>query len=89
LGEREICTSGSTRGEPDAQVMLRLDPFELLDGLASLVSPPCSHGHRDWGVLTPKARLRPMVTARATAEPATTVRSRASSLWAAVLARLH
>ncbi|MFQ5516345.1 MAG: transposase [Acidimicrobiia bacterium] len=47
------------------QTMLRLDPLEFLDRLASLVPPPRSHRHRYCGVLAPNARLRPMVTARA------------------------
>lgn len=95
----------------DGQTMLRLDPTELLDRLASLVPPPRSHRHRYCGVLAPNARLRPLVTARAglpveiteteqaaaasgdaltaAAEPAPTLRSRCSSLWAAMLARIY
>jgi hypothetical protein len=95
---------------PDGQIMLRLEPIELLDRLASLVPPPRSHRHRYCGALAPNARLRPMVTARAAlpvepteaeqaaasggpataaAEPAPTLRSRCSSLWAAMLARIY
>jgi hypothetical protein len=63
---------------PDGKVLLRLrrpwrdgtraicfEPSEFLDRLAVLVPPPRSHRHRYCGVLARKARLRPMVTARA------------------------
>jgi hypothetical protein len=93
---------------PDGQTMLRLDPIELLDRLASLVPPPRSHRHRYCGVLAPNARLRAAVTARAglpmepteaeqaaaasgepAAKPGPALRSRCSSLWAALLARIY
>jgi hypothetical protein len=92
----------------DGQIMLRLDPIDLIDRLASLLPPPRSHRHRYCGVLAPNARLRPMVTARAglpvepteaeqataasgepAAKPGPTLRSRCSSLWAALLARIY
>ena len=49
----------------DGRTELILTPLQLLDRLASLVTPPRVHKHRYCGVLAPNARLRPAVTATA------------------------
>ncbi len=42
-----------------------LTPLELIDRIAALVPPPCTHRHRYFGVLAPNSPLRPAVTALA------------------------
>ncbi|MBK9022117.1 MAG: transposase [Sulfuritalea sp.] len=49
---------------------LVLTPLELIDKIAALMPPPRAHRHRYYGVLTPNAPLRSVVTAQAPAAAA-------------------
>jgi hypothetical protein len=48
---------------------LTLTPLELIDRIAALVPPPCTHRHRYFGVLAPNSPLRCAVTALAQGAP--------------------
>ena len=55
----------------DGRTEILLSPLQFLARLVDLLAPPRKHRHRYFGVLAPRARLRPVVTA--TAGPAGTV----------------
>ena len=52
---------GSNQG--DRQGEITLTPLGLIDRIAALVPPPCSHRHRYYGALAPTLPLRSVVTA--------------------------
>ena len=55
----------------DGRTEILFTPLQFLARLVDLLAPPRKHRHRYYGVLAPRARLRPVVTA--TAGPAGTV----------------
>ena len=59
------------RSAMDGRTEILLTPLQFLARLVDLLAPPRKHRHRYFGVLAPRARLRPVVTA--TAGPAGTV----------------
>ncbi len=89
----------------DGRTEILLTPLQFLARLVHLLAPPRKHRHRYYGVLAPRARLRPVVTA--TAGPAGTVlqelaaaskamglsetpdKRPASRSWAMLLARIY
>lgn len=55
----------NTSTQPDANGVVELSPFKLLDRLADLVPPPRKHRHRYLGVFARNHPLRRTVTALA------------------------